>query len=99
MQSQRIKKDGSLTVTVGSLLSANKLPEMTSVAGIEVVTSVPQPYSKNIGNIKGVPFEYTDSQLLECLQENTVTSVPRQIAYTPQPNGNIQANVLDSVIL
>lgn len=99
VQSQRINNDGSLSVTVASLQSANKLLEMSNVAGINVTTCVPQSYSRNMGKIKDVPLQYTDAELLEYLRDAGVISVRRQVGYTPQPNGNIQASLRSSVIL
>ncbi|XP_042148626.1 uncharacterized protein LOC121837166 [Ixodes scapularis] len=59
--SHRINKDGSLAVSVESLLAANRLLAVTSLCTIEVTTSVPESYSRNLGKIKGVPLEYSDA--------------------------------------
>lgn len=46
-------------------MSANTLLKMTFVAGIQVVTSVPQSWSEIMGNIKHLPLKYINAQLLE----------------------------------
>lgn len=73
--SHRIKKDGSLSVSVASLPAANRLLAMTSLCTIEVTASVPHSYSRNLGKIKGVPIEYSDGELHEYLKDVGVFSV------------------------
>ncbi|CAN7948468.1 unnamed protein product, partial [Ixodes hexagonus] len=97
--SHRINKDGSLTVSVASLPTANRLLAMSSVCSIEVTTNVPYSYSKNLGKIKGVPIEYTDGELLEYLKDIGVLSVQRQIAYRRQDDGNVEPRKTESVLL
>ncbi|CAN8029586.1 unnamed protein product [Ixodes persulcatus] len=79
--SHRINKDGSLAVSVESLLVANRLLAVTSLCIIEVTTSVPESYSRNLGKIKGVPLKYSDGELLKYLKDFGVIYVQRQIAY------------------
>lgn len=99
VQSHKISKDGSLIVTVASLESANKLLSLSNVATVDVTTSVPQSYSKNMGKINDVPLEYTDAELLDYLKDAGVMSVRRQVSFAPQSNGNIQATYREGVIL
>ncbi|CAN8007913.1 unnamed protein product [Ixodes pacificus] len=97
--SHRIAKDGSLSVSVASLPAANKLLVQTSLAGIEVRATTPRSYSENMGKIKGVPLQYSDSDLLEYLKDNGVLTVQRQVAYHRQEDGTSVARPKDSVIL
>lgn len=72
---------------------------LQSVTGIQVIVSVPKSHYRNMGKIKDVPLKYGDAELLEHLQECAVISARRQIAYAPQPNGNIQALSCDFVMI
>lgn len=75
VQFHKISKDGSLIVTVASPESFNKLSDLSSVATIDVATSVPQSYSRNIGTINDVPLDYADAELLEYLTKQTSRKV------------------------
>lgn len=97
--SHRINKDGSMTVSVASLQSANRLLAVTSLSAIEVTTSVPNSYSRNLGKIKGVPLEYSDDELLEYLKDFGVISVQRQVSYRRQDDGNTVSRKTESVLL
>ncbi|KAM7304529.1 uncharacterized protein ISCGN_014429 [Ixodes scapularis] len=97
--SHRINKDGSLTVHLASLCSANKLLALHSIGSVEVTAHVPETYSKNLGKIKNVPLEYSNSALLEYLLDNGVTSVQRQIAYYRKEDGSIEEQPSESVLL
>ncbi|XP_042144527.1 cyclin-dependent kinase 1 [Ixodes scapularis] len=97
--SHRIAKDGSLSVSVASLPAANKLLAQTSLAGIEVRATTPRSYPENMGKIKGVPLQYSDSDLLEYLKDSGVLTVQRQVAYQRQEDGSSVARPKDSVIL
>ncbi|KAM7291266.1 uncharacterized protein ISCGN_027839 [Ixodes scapularis] len=97
--SHRINKDGSLAVSVESLLAANRLLAVTSLCTIEVTPSAPESYSRNLGKIKGVPLEYSDGELLEYLKDFGVLYVQRQIAYRRQDDGKVEEHKTESVIL
>lgn len=95
----RLNKDGSLVVTVPTLSAANRLLEVTEVAGMAVRVSVPRSYSATFGKIHGVPREYTDNELLVYLQDQGVISVRRQVSYVPDENGTIKETRRGTVIL
>ncbi|CAN8005827.1 unnamed protein product [Ixodes pacificus] len=88
-----------MTVSVASLQSANRLLAVTSLSAIEVTTSVPNSYSRNLGKIKGVPLEYSDDELLEYLKDFGVISVQRQVSYRRQDDGNTVSRKTESVLL
>lgn len=95
----RMNKDGTLIVTVSTLAAANRLLEVTEIAGMAIRASVPRAYSANFGKILGVPLEYTDSELLEYLRDQGVISVRRQVSYVPDENGTVTESRRGSVIL
>ncbi|CAN8015393.1 unnamed protein product [Ixodes persulcatus] len=97
--SHKINKDGSLSVNVASLGSANKLLTLQSLGNIKVFATVPQTYSRNLGKNKNVPLEYPDIALLEYFLDAGVTSVQRQVAYLRMEDGTVEPRPSGSVIL
>lgn len=79
--SRRINKVACMSFCVASLQAAHRLLAVTSLCAIEVTTSVPHIYSRNLGKIKGVPVESCDRELLECLKDFGLISVKRQVPY------------------
>ncbi|KAM7286493.1 uncharacterized protein ISCGN_030296 [Ixodes scapularis] len=97
--SQRIDKNGGLTVTVASAEAANNLLKLNALAGIKVDVVVPQSYSKNLGKIWGVPLDYSDDQLGEYLRDDGVISAQRQMKFTRREDGPVTKHPLTTVIL
>lgn len=97
--SHNINRDGSLSVRVASLEAANKLLTLTTLASIDVSVKVPDSYSRNFGKIKGIPLEYTDSELLDYLKNDGVMSVQRQVAYPRSDDGQVSPRPSTSVLL
>ncbi|XP_042147152.1 uncharacterized protein LOC121836337 [Ixodes scapularis] len=97
--SHRMNKDGSLFVSVASLQAANRLLAISTLCSIEVATSVPHSYSRNLGKIKGVPIEYTDGEPLDYFKNLGVISVQRKISYRRQGDGNVEHRKTESVLL
>lgn len=77
-------------------MSANKLLKIISVASIATVTNIPHFYSKNIGEIKHLPLEYTGG--FKYIHEDEVVSVQKRVPYTSQPYENFRENVQKSAI-
>lgn len=95
--SSRIAEDGSLFVTVASRPLANRLLSQTRICGVDVETATPTFHSESLGNIRGVPLESSECDLLEYFRDQDVTAVQRQISYerhgdgssTPRPKGSV----------
>lgn len=99
VQSFRVNKDGSFSVTVASISSAKHLLSLTSVAGLSVKPSIPESYTRNVGKIRFVPPQYTDHQLLDYLKDFGVLSVRRQQRFKRKEDGTIDTRPATTVIL
>ncbi|KAH9367461.1 hypothetical protein HPB48_007532 [Haemaphysalis longicornis] len=97
--SSRINKDGSFCVGVNSLLSAQKLLELKTLAGIPINALIPESYMKTLGKIKDVPIEYSDEDLLEYLKERGVIAVRRQRTWKVNEDGSTSMRPLPNVFL
>ncbi|KAL1477439.1 hypothetical protein MTO96_035739 [Rhipicephalus appendiculatus] len=95
----RITRDGSVLALAASLEAANRLLATTTLMGIPVEPRVPASYSRNVGRIKNVPLEYSDSELLDYLKDAGVISVRRQSSTKQTENGEVETRFYKNVIL
>lgn len=95
----RLNKDGSLIVTVLSLAAANRLLQISTLAGIAVEARVPHSYMASYGRIQGVPLEYTDEDLGNYLRGQGVISARRQVSYLRDDDGVVAESRRRTVIL
>ncbi|XP_075730736.1 uncharacterized protein LOC142774230 [Rhipicephalus microplus] len=99
VQSFRTTRDESFSVSVASLSSAKRLLMLSNVGGLDVKPFIPESYTRNVGNVKHVPLQYSNEQLLEYLRDAGVISARRQIKYYRQEDGGVTTRPLHSVIL
>lgn len=96
---QRILKSGFLSITAPSPEAAMRLLLITTIADMAVEARIPSWYVKNVGKITGIPFRYTNNQLLDCFAEAGVINVRRQITYMRLDDGLTTATPEDCIIL
>ncbi|KAL1442064.1 hypothetical protein MTO96_008069 [Rhipicephalus appendiculatus] len=99
VQSFRVNRDGSFSVSVSSVTSAKHLLSMSEVAGLGVKPYIPASYTRNVGKIRHVPLQYTEEQLVDFLKDFGVTSARRQARFKRQEDGAIESHPLRAVIL
>lgn len=95
----RLNKDGSLVVTVSTLLAANRLLTVTELAGVAVEARVPYSYTANYGKIQDVPLSYSNEELQDYLRDQGVVSARRLTTFTPEQGGQVKEVHRRSVIL
>lgn len=96
---QKILKSGFLSITAPSPESAMRLLQITTMADMAVEARIPSWYVKNVGKITGIPFRYTNNQLLDCFAEAGVIHVRRQITYMRLDDGLTTVTPEDCIIL
>lgn len=95
----RLNKDGSLVVTVSTLLAANRLLTVTELAGVAVEARVQYSYTANYGKIQDVPLSYSNEELQDYLRDQGVVSARRLTTFTPEQGGQVKEVHRRSVIL
>ncbi|KAH6921518.1 hypothetical protein HPB50_002098 [Hyalomma asiaticum] len=96
---QRVLKSGFLSVIAPNPEAARNLLRLTVIADIAVDPRLPSWYIRNVGKISGVPFRYSDRQLLDCFTGAGVIHVRRQITYLKDTDGSLSTTPEDCIIL
>ncbi|KAH7974845.1 hypothetical protein HPB49_020397 [Dermacentor silvarum] len=99
LPSQKVLKSGFLSVDAPNPEAGRRLLQMTVIAGIAVDAVIPNWYHKNVGKISGVPFRYTDRQLLDCFTEAGVIHVRRQVTFLRKRDGSLLSTPEDGIVL
>ncbi|KAH7974846.1 hypothetical protein HPB49_020398 [Dermacentor silvarum] len=99
LPSQKVLKSGFLSIIAPNPDAGRKLLKLNVIADIAVDPRLPTWYIKNVGKISGVPFRYTDRQLLDCFSEAGVIHVRRQITFLKDKDGTLSTTPEDCIIL
>ncbi|KAH7976107.1 hypothetical protein HPB52_008666 [Rhipicephalus sanguineus] len=99
LPAQRVLKSGFLSIIAPNPEASRKLLRLTVIADIAVDPRLPNWYIKNVGKISGVPFRYTDRQLLDCFSEAGVIHARRQITFMKDRDGTLSTTPEDCIIL
>ncbi|KAL1475156.1 hypothetical protein MTO96_037488 [Rhipicephalus appendiculatus] len=99
LPAQKVLKSGFLSIIAPNPEASRKLLRLNVIADIAVDPRLPSWYIKNVGKISGVPFRYTDRQLLDCFAEAGVIHVRRQITFMKDKDGTLSTTPEDCIIL
>ncbi|KAH6921517.1 hypothetical protein HPB50_002097 [Hyalomma asiaticum] len=99
LPSQKVLRSGFLSVIAPNPDAARRMLQLSSVADIAVDAILSKSYCRNVGKISGVPFRYTDKQLMECFAEDGVIHARRQVTYLRRKNGSVSTTPEDGIVL
>ncbi|KAL3192509.1 hypothetical protein MRX96_058929 [Rhipicephalus microplus] len=99
LPAQRVLKSGFLSLIAPNPEASRKLLRLTVIANIAVDPRLPSWYIKNVSKISGVPFRYTDRQLLDCFTEAGAIHVRHRITFMKDKDGTPSTTPEDCIIL
>ncbi|KAH7976108.1 hypothetical protein HPB52_008667 [Rhipicephalus sanguineus] len=99
LPSQKVLRSGFLSVIAPNPDAGRRLLQMSSIADIAVAAVLPNWYNKNMGKISGVPFRYTDRQLVDIFAEAGVIHARRQVTFLRRKDGSVSATPEDGIVL
>ncbi|KAL3192507.1 hypothetical protein MRX96_058927 [Rhipicephalus microplus] len=99
LPSQKVLRSGFLSVIAPNPDAGRRLLQMSSIANIAVDTVLPNWYHRNVGKISGVPFRYTNRQLVDIFAEDGVIHARRQVTFLRRKNGSVSTTPEDGIVL
>lgn len=90
---------GGITVYVTSSQAFTRLKALTSIIGVSVKAQLPRWFHRNACKVGPVPQKFNDKRLLELLAPSGVIHVRRQLVHSRRPDGSIQIDPTDQVVL
>lgn len=90
---------GGITVYVTSSQAFTRLKALTSIIGVSVKAQLPRWFHRNACKVGPVPQKFSDQRLLELLAPSGVIHVRRQLVHSRRPDGSIQIDPTDQVVL
>lgn len=79
--------------------SANRFLMTKFLDEIDVIVTVSESHTRNVGKVSDIPFQYSDYGLRDNLKDAAVIAVQRQIAYSRKEDGSIEQQPTEIVLL
>lgn len=96
---QKINRAGFLCVNVATAADAVKLLNIKKLGGANVETVIPSMYLRHEAKIRGVPYHYTNEQLIKYFSDVGVVDARRQLTVKRLHDGSFEEYPRGSVIL